>query len=123
MSAPGPQVDPIAEILHARYGVPRGKSWHQLLAAEYVHALCLLKQAEAAFAGRPSFWLALVAAAQTGDIQDFPRFAEQFFHLTIDFHAPCVIIARMGKVLLASESRQTRGRAKSDFLSVSLTRI
>jgi hypothetical protein len=45
MSAPGAQVDPIAEILHARYGVPRGKSWHQLLAAEYVHALGLLKQA------------------------------------------------------------------------------
>ena len=46
ISAPGPKVDPIAEILHARYGVPRGKSWHQLLAAEYVHALGLLKQAE-----------------------------------------------------------------------------
>ena len=57
ISAPGPKVDPIAEILHARYGVPRGKSWHQLLAAEYVHALGLLKQAEAVFAGGRSFWL------------------------------------------------------------------
>ena len=52
------RVDPIAEILSARYGVPRGKSWHSLLAAEYIHALGLLKQAEAAFDGGRSFWLA-----------------------------------------------------------------
>jgi hypothetical protein len=58
ISAPGPKVDPIAEILHARYGVQRGKSWHKLLGTEYVHALGLLKQAEAAFAGGRSFWLA-----------------------------------------------------------------
>ena len=58
ISAPSPKVDPIAEILKARYGVPRGKSWHKLLAAEYVHALGLLKQAEAAVAGGRSFWLA-----------------------------------------------------------------
>jgi len=58
VSAPGVKVDPIAELLNARYGVPRGKSWHQLLGAEYVYALGLLKQAEAAFAGGRSFWLA-----------------------------------------------------------------
>ncbi|MEA5474886.1 RNA-directed DNA polymerase [Synechococcus sp. CCY9201] len=58
ISAPGTRVDPIAELLRSRYGVPRGKSWHTLLAAEYVHALGLLKQAEAAFAGGRSFWLA-----------------------------------------------------------------
>ena len=58
VSAPGPKVDPIAEILEARYGVPRGRSWHGLLGGEYVHALGLLKQAEAAFAGGRSFWLA-----------------------------------------------------------------
>ncbi|MGE0406501.1 MAG: reverse transcriptase domain-containing protein [Candidatus Korobacteraceae bacterium] len=58
MSAPHPKIDAIGEILHRRYGVPRGKSWHTLLASEYVHALGLLKQAEAAFAGGPSFWLA-----------------------------------------------------------------
>ena len=52
------RVDPIAEILSVRYGVPRGTSWHTLLAAEYVHALGLLKQAEAAFDGGRSFWLA-----------------------------------------------------------------
>ena len=52
------RVDPIAEILNARYGVPRAKSWHLLLAAEYIHALGLLKQAEAAFDGGRSFWLA-----------------------------------------------------------------
>lgn len=58
ISAPGPRVDPIAEILEARYGAPRGKSWHTLLGPEYVHALGLLRQAEAAFDGGRSFWLA-----------------------------------------------------------------
>jgi hypothetical protein len=53
----GPKVDPISEILGGRYGTPRGKSWHVLLAAEYVHALGLLKQAEAAFAGARTVWL------------------------------------------------------------------
>ena len=58
ISSLGPRVDPIAEILNARYAVPRGKSWHTLLVGEYVHALGILKQAEAAFAGGRSFWLA-----------------------------------------------------------------
>lgn len=53
----GARVDPIAEILNARYGVPQGKSWHVLLGAEYVHALGMLKQAEATFAAGRSFWL------------------------------------------------------------------
>ena len=58
ISTTAPKVDPLAEILNARYGVPsRGKSWHTLLAGEYIHALGLLKQAEAAFAGGRSFWL------------------------------------------------------------------
>lgn len=57
ISAPGPRVDPIGEILESRYGTPRSKSWRNLLGAEYVHALGLLKQAEAAFAGGRSFWL------------------------------------------------------------------
>ena len=57
ISSPSPKVDPIAEILNTRYRVPRGKSWHTLLAAEYIHALGLLRQAEAAFASGRSFWL------------------------------------------------------------------
>lgn len=57
ISTPGPKIDPIAEILETRYGVPRGKSWYTLLTSEYVHALGLLKQAEAAFATGRSFWL------------------------------------------------------------------
>ncbi len=57
-SPPGPKVDPISEILSARYRVPQGKSWRTLLAAEYVHALGLLKQAEAVFDSGRSFWLA-----------------------------------------------------------------
>jgi hypothetical protein len=58
ISTPGSRVDPIAEILESRYGVPQGKSWHTLLSAEYVYALGLLKQAEVAFAGARSLWLA-----------------------------------------------------------------
>jgi hypothetical protein len=58
ISAPGPRVDPIAEILNRRYGIQPSRSWHVLLAADYVHALGLLKQAEVAFAGGRSFWLA-----------------------------------------------------------------
>lgn len=54
----GRRADPLAEILYARYAVPRGKSWHTLLAGEYLHALGLLKQAEAVFDIGRSFWLA-----------------------------------------------------------------
>jgi hypothetical protein len=58
VTVPASKIDPIAEILSARYNVPQGKSWHQLLGGEYVYALGLLKQAEATFAGGRSFWLA-----------------------------------------------------------------
>ena len=58
ISSLGTRIDPIAEILKARYGAPRGKSWHSLLRSEYVHALGLLKQAEATFFTGRSFWLA-----------------------------------------------------------------
>ncbi len=51
------KVDPIAEILERRYGLGRDKSWHNLLGSDYVHALGLLKQAEAAFSSGMSFWL------------------------------------------------------------------
>jgi len=51
-------VDPIAEILERRYGLRQGKSWPALLGSDYVHALGLLKQAEAAFNTGMSFWLA-----------------------------------------------------------------
>ena len=58
ISSPGPTIDPIAELLKARYGVPRGKSWHNLLRREYGHALGSLKLAEATFAVERSTWLA-----------------------------------------------------------------
>lgn len=53
----GTAVDPIAEILKARYGVPRGKSWKGLLGVQYFYALGLLKQAEATYDAGRSFWL------------------------------------------------------------------
>ena len=55
--APSPKIDPIAEILESRYRMTRGKSWHRLLGGEYVHALALLKQAEATFDIGRSHWL------------------------------------------------------------------
>jgi len=53
----GQSVDPMGDILHRRYDVARGGRWRQLLGGEYVHALGLLKQAEAAFLPNPSWWL------------------------------------------------------------------
>lgn len=94
ISAPGPKVDPIAEILRARYGVPEGKSWRLLLGTEYVHALGLLKQAEAAFAGGCSFWL----ACQNSFNQTI--FLALQKHLTATGHpAACKTINKAGELL------------------------
>ena len=57
VSAPSPRIDPIAEIIEARYQVTRGKSWRRLLSGEYVHAVALLKLAEATFDSGRSHWL------------------------------------------------------------------
>ena len=93
ISAPGPRIDPIAEILESRYGVHRAKAWHTLLAAEYVHALGLLKQAEAAFAGGRSFWL----ACQNSFNQTI--FLALQTHLATTAHpASCTIIDRKGQL-------------------------
>jgi hypothetical protein len=51
-----PQVDPIAEVLADRYGVPI-VNWRTLLGASYTNAMGLLRLAEAAFASAPSYWL------------------------------------------------------------------
>ena len=58
IASTGGPVDPIAEILERRYGLAGNKSWQALLGSDYVHALGLLKQAEAAFGSGMSFWLA-----------------------------------------------------------------
>jgi hypothetical protein len=58
IQAQGPQVDPVAELLEARYGVVTAKSWLALLGGEYTHALGVLRQAEATFLSGPSYWLA-----------------------------------------------------------------
>jgi hypothetical protein len=55
----GGPIDPIAEILKARYRVHSPKAWHTLLGVEYAHALGLLKQADAAFSVGMSLWLQL----------------------------------------------------------------
>ncbi len=58
LPTPGQPVDPIGEVLERRYGLVTSKSWHTLLLDEYVHALGLLKFAEAAFDASKSYWLA-----------------------------------------------------------------
>lgn len=90
----GPMVDPIAEILESRYGVLRGKSWHTLLAAEYIHALGLLKQAEAVFAGGRSFWLACQNSFNQTIFLALQR------HLAATGHpASCTIVDRNGQLV------------------------
>jgi len=53
----GTPIDPISEILRAKYNLAPSTSWLNLLGNEYIHALGLLKQAEATFNSGPSFWL------------------------------------------------------------------
>jgi hypothetical protein len=104
VSAPGPKVDPVAEILHSRYAVPRGKSWHQLLGAEYVHALGLLKQAEAAFAGGRSFWLACQNSFNQTVFLALQR------HLAATGHAAaCTIIDKKGQLVDLGVTLDTNG--------------
>lgn len=56
-SASPSKVDPIAEIIKSRYQIAEKKSWIDLLGSQYVHALGLLKRAEATFSAGPSVWL------------------------------------------------------------------
>jgi hypothetical protein len=56
-SAPPASPDVVGEILKERYGIAQSSKWRALLGAEYIHALGLLKQADAAFFAGPSHWL------------------------------------------------------------------
>ena len=94
ISSLGPRIDPIAEILSARYGVPRGKSWHTLLAGEYIHALGMLKQAEAAFAGGRSFWLAC-----QNSFNQILFLALQRHFSAIGHPAACTTVDRRGRLV------------------------
>ena len=49
--------DPMAEILHKRYGSPNDPVWRALFGGEYLHALQQLTQAEKLFAMGRSQWL------------------------------------------------------------------
>lgn len=94
VSSPGLRVDPIAEILNARYGVPPGKSWHTLLAAEYIHAVGLLKLAEAAFASGRSYWLACQNSFNQTVFLALQRHLAATTHL-----AACVTVDRNGQLI------------------------
>jgi hypothetical protein len=50
-------VDPMAEILSRRYGIPKEPVWRALFAGEYLHALQELTQAEKLFDMGRSQWL------------------------------------------------------------------
>ena len=94
VSAPARKVDPLAEIIHRRYGILRGKSWHKLLRAEYVLALGCLKQAEAAFAGGFSFWLACQNSFNQTVFLALQR------HLRATKHAgACTTVDRKGQIV------------------------
>ena len=94
ISSPRSRVDPIAEILNARYSVPRGKSWYTLLAPQYIHALGLLKQAEAVFAGGRSFWL------QCQNSFNQTVFLALQRHLSTTGHpAACTTIDKKGQII------------------------
>lgn len=90
----GAPIDSIAEILHTRYSVVPSKSWHQLLSTEYIHALGLLKQAEAAFLSGRSFWLA------TQNSFNHAIFLALQQHLnTVGHPAACKTVGRNGQLI------------------------
>lgn len=94
IAAPGLRVDPIGELLASRYGVPRTKSWHRLLRAEYVHALGLLKRAEAAFEIGRSNWLACQNSFNNAIFLGLQRHFEKTGHV-----AACKTIDRNGRLV------------------------
>ena len=91
----GGPVDPIAELLKARYEVTSApKSWHTLLGKDYAHALGLLKQADAAFNVGMSYWLASQNSFQHAIFLALQR------HLNATGHvAACTILSRDGKLI------------------------
>jgi hypothetical protein len=90
----GGPVDPIAEVLQKRYGLATSKSWHDLLGTEYVHALGLLKQAEAAFNAGMSYWLATQNSFHHAIFLALQR------HLaTVGHAAACTIKGKDGKLV------------------------
>jgi hypothetical protein len=104
LSAPPTNIDPIGEILSARYGVSRNSSWHRLLGAEYVHALGLLKQAEAAFAVGPSFWL----TAQNAFNQTIFLAIQRHFAAT-NHPAKCTTVNKIGQLVDFGVTLETNG--------------
>ena len=104
ISSPALRVDPLAEILNARYDVPRGKSWRTLLEGEYIHALGLLKQAEAAFDGGKSFWLAC-----QNSFNQTVFLALQSHFARIGHPAGCTTVNRSGQLVNFGATLQANG--------------
>jgi hypothetical protein len=57
IAGPHATVDPIAELLHTRYGALKTPVWRAFFCGEYIHALRQLKQAEKLFDMGRSQWL------------------------------------------------------------------
>jgi Reverse transcriptase (RNA-dependent DNA polymerase) len=91
----GGPIDPIAELLDARYEVSSApKSWHTLLGEDYTHALGLLKHADAAFNAGMSYWL----ASQNSFHHAIFLALQQ--HMNASAHAAaCKTISRDGKLV------------------------
>lgn len=90
----GAPIDPVSETLQSRYSLISSKSWLTLLGNEYVHALGLLKQAEATFNSGPSFWL-----ASQNSFNNAIFFALQHHLNTIGHPAACTTIGSNGKLI------------------------
>lgn len=88
-------VDPISELLQDRYAVSSAPNfWRTLLLREYVYALGLLKQAEAAFNASMSSWLAL-----QNSFQHTIFIAAQRHFAGIGHPATCTLISKNGQLV------------------------
>lgn len=105
MSSPRTRIDSISEILQGRYRVSTDKSWHKLLGAEYLHALGLLKQAEATFDMGRSIWL----ICQNSFNQTIFLALQQYLQ-TIGHPAACRTIDTNGQLINFGVTLDTNGR-------------
>lgn len=110
---PGTTVDPIAEILRKRYRILPVKSWHRLLGREYIHAVGLLKQAEATFDSGRSHWL----LCQNSFNQTIFIALQHYLHITRN-PAACKIVDRNGQFIDFGVTLDVRGPFSRHFPTI-----
>ena len=106
-------VDPLAELLHRRFGLPTNKSWHRLLGTEYVHALGILKQADAAFDANRSHWLVNQNSFHDAIFRALQR------HLAARGHpAACTTVGQDGRLVDFGVMLDTNGSFSKNAVAV-----